>query len=90
MKIHRLKLRVEYCDDVLKCIKTFEIRRNDRDFKVGDLILFTPVDDFGEFKHQISNEIFYITYMISDFPDGLQKDYVVLGITCVEISQLPF
>lgn len=67
MKVHKLKLRIEYCDDVLKGNKTFEVRKNDRDFKVGDLIMFTPVDLTSECEHQISDELFVITYILSNF-----------------------
>lgn len=38
MKVHELKLNTEYYDDVKKGLKTFEVRKNDRDFKVGDIL----------------------------------------------------
>ena len=38
MTTHRLKLYEQYADAVLNGTKTFEIRRNDRNFKVGDKI----------------------------------------------------
>lgn len=38
MKIHELKLDTKYFDDVKSGKKNFEIRENDRDFKVGDIL----------------------------------------------------
>ena len=38
MTIHKLKLNAAYYDDSASGIKTFEIRKNDRNFKVGDIL----------------------------------------------------
>lgn len=72
--IHKLKTIQPYFDDVCSCKKTFEIRFNDRNFKVGDdLILQEYVD--GEYTGlAILKHIIYMT-------DYEQKEgYVVLGI----------
>ena len=39
MKEHDLKIAPEYFDAVDSGEKTFEIRLNDRDFKVGDTVV---------------------------------------------------
>lgn len=39
MKTHELKLDVKYFDKVKNGTKNFEIRKNDRDFKVGDILI---------------------------------------------------
>ena len=49
MKTHNLKLRMDFCDDVLRGKKTFEIRYNDRGYQVGDLIKFRAVDNKGNY-----------------------------------------
>ena len=36
MKVHNLKIKPQYFKDVVSGIKTFEVRKNDRNFKVGD------------------------------------------------------
>lgn len=36
MKIHELKLNIEFCDAVLSGEKSFEIRENDRGYQKGD------------------------------------------------------
>lgn len=38
MKTHELKLDIKYFDDVKTGKKNFEIRKNDRDFEVGDIL----------------------------------------------------
>ena len=38
MKIHELKTLPEYFDAVFMGKKNFEIRKNDRDYKVGDYV----------------------------------------------------
>ncbi|WP_195916669.1 DUF3850 domain-containing protein [Lactococcus petauri] len=38
MKTHELKLDVKYFDEVKNGTKNFEIRMNDRDFQVGDIL----------------------------------------------------
>lgn len=79
MKTHKLKLNIAFCDAVLKGLKTFEIRKDDRGFQTGDLINFTPVDDDGEAcHHEIENHIYRITYVLNGW--GLKDNYVVLAI----------
>ena len=80
---HDLKLQYKYCDDVLSGLKNYEVRFNDRNYKVGDFIEFTSVDENGNPKiHRIEDYKFIITYMLThnDFPIGIKKDYCILGI----------
>ena len=45
MKLHELKILHPYLVDITIGNKTFELRKNDRDYQVGDLIRFI---DIGE------------------------------------------
>lgn len=75
MKLHNLKIKVAYASAKLRGNKPFEIRLNDRDFKVGDIVNYTCIDS-SIFNEKISKKLYYITY-ITDFE---QKDgYVVFG-----------
>ena len=77
MKIHKLKIKNKYWAEVYEGAKMFELRKNDRDFQVGDIIQFKLVDaniDISKFKYRI-------TYILKDVPEyGLDKDYCILGI----------
>lgn len=41
MKIHKIKENIKYFADVLTGVKTFEIRKNDRDYEVGDILIMS-------------------------------------------------
>ena len=85
--IHELKILPEYFEAVTSGRKQFEIRKNDRDFKVGDQLILREYKKY--IKHELPGltrttfsytgdsykaEITYIT-------DYMQKSgYVVLGI----------
>ncbi|EAA0362612.1 DUF3850 domain-containing protein [Listeria monocytogenes] len=72
-KTHELKILSEYFWDIAEGRKTFEIRKNDRDFQVGDILILREWNnEFSGF--QIAVEVVYMT-------DYEQKDgFVVLGI----------
>lgn len=79
MRTHVLKIREPYFSDILNGLKTFEIRKNDRNYKVGDrltLQLYPYSNDITKEK-ELSVEI---TYILKDIPEyGLDKDYCILG-----------
>ena len=78
-KTHLLKIKACYADDVYAGNKPFEIRKNDRDYKVGDHIVFNVIDDLPE--HPLNKVEYKITYVFDEF--GLTDDYVILGIQCL-------
>lgn len=82
---HRLKLYEQYADAVLNGTKTFEIRRNDRNFKVGDKIVFDVVTNDGysvgeAARHPLNGATYRIDYILDDF-EGLAQKYVALAIS---------
>lgn len=76
-RIHNLKLNRLFVNDVFNGVKRFEIRLNDRDYQVGDLIKFKPYP-YSFVKHPIEEKTYKITYILSAFV--LQEGYVALGI----------
>ena len=84
--VHTLKIRKEYADQVLWGYKTFELRKNDRDFKQGDTIEFSVIDADGDLvtfhpTHPLNNIPHEITYVLTDVPEyGLMDGYAILGI----------
>lgn len=81
MKLHNLKIKAEYATAKLKGVKPFEIRLNDRNFKVGDIVKYTCIDS-PIVNSDISRKLYYIAY-ITNYE---QKDgYVVFCDKEVEL-----
>lgn len=76
-KMHYLKIYPKYFNAVLNGKKTFELRKNDRGFQVGDDILLREWDNISYSGREILAEI---TYILDDSFVGLEKGYVILGI----------
>jgi len=72
MQEHNLLIEDKYFQDVKSSIKTFEIRRNNRNYKVGDLIILNNLKT----KETLQKKIKYICDVsIYDLPNIL-----ILGI----------
>jgi hypothetical protein len=74
--VHELKTIPKYFEDVKKGKKTFEVRRNDRDFKVGD---FLALNEWNNGEYTDNFAICEITYILND-PTYCKAGYVILGI----------
>jgi len=72
MKIHELKIKSEYWEAIYRDDKTCEIRKNDRDFQVGDKIKFFADDS-------LVPNLYLITHVLH-FQEGLKENYVALSI----------
>lgn len=81
MRLHILKIKEEYMKAISYGEKTFELRENDRDYQVGDLIHFVDLDENEYLMFNNVDNIYRITYVLKDVPEyGLDKDYCILGI----------
>lgn len=83
MTKHRLKLDTIYYQDSATGIKTFEIRKNDRDFRVGDILelrewIWSNLEKKGTYTGNAHWKI--ITYILDDV-EYLRDDYVCLGVS---------
>lgn len=79
MAVHYLKIKEEYYRDVVIGLKTFELRKNDRDFQVGDVLMLIKLDDKGNETDQVTRT--KVTYILKDCPQyGLKEGYAILGI----------
>ena len=90
MKIHELKIQLSYFEAVYTGLKSFEFRKDDRDFEVGDLIRFRVIGKttLGAPNSVLSNVLFKIKYILRDIPElGLPKDYCILGIVRMEMKE---
>lgn len=85
MKLHELKIKEEYFNAILRGDKTFELRKNDRDYQVGDLIHFMRINGLEYFGR--SKDVYQITYVLKDSQEyGLNKDYCIFGIKKLKIE----
>lgn len=82
-KIHELKLAKMYYADVASGKKRFELRKNDRGFKVGDGLRLKECTDGEETGRYIDTDI---VYMLEDYA-GLTDGYCILGIEVVRVAE---
>ena len=75
-KVHELKVLPDYFLAVSEGKKTFELRKDDRGFEAGDLLLLREWD--GE-KYSGRSVNCKVTYILKGF-QGLETDYVILSI----------
>lgn len=83
-RTHRLKTWPSYYDALLSGAKTFEVRQNDRDFAVGDLLILQeydptritvlPVGYAGREFHR------RVTYLMPGGNFGIAPNFVVMGL----------
>jgi ASC-1-like (ASCH) protein len=73
---HYLKTLTEYFNAVESGIKTFEVRRNDRGFKVGDTLILQDWDGWERTGRELIKKV---TYVLDD-SQYCKDGYVVLGI----------
>lgn len=76
-KIIELKILPQYYQDVVSGRKTFELRKDDRDYQIHDLLELKEWD--GEFTGNSCRR--RITYILRNCPEyGLKEGYVILGV----------
>lgn len=75
-KVHSVKIGKEFFEDVKNNVKTFELRKNDRNYKVGEILELHEYEA-GEETGRTCRKL--ITYMLKEFT-GLQDNYCILGL----------
>lgn len=85
MTTHRLKVLIKYADAIMNGTKTFEVRKNNRGYEVGDKIVFYVVTNEGysigeAARHPLNGATYRIDYILDDF-EGLAQKYVALAIS---------
>lgn len=82
MKIHKLKLNAKYYEDSERGIKTFEIRKSDRDYEIGDVLeLREYIEDIRGLGYYTGNVHWKIITYILDDDLYLAPGYVCLGLS---------
>lgn len=73
---HKLKLAKMFFEDVRLGRKSFELRKNDRDYQIGDILELREMDN-GEPTGRVIEK--KITYILEEFA-GLKEDYCILAL----------
>lgn len=76
---HELKTWPEHFKAVRAGDKPFEVRKNDRDFKIGDYLVLSEFDPVTE-QFSGQKEIRKISYILKGPGFGIEEGYVVLGL----------
>ena len=80
--IHELKLQQPFFDDVFYNKKEFEVRKNDRNFKVGDRLKLV---EFPSDKPRFVLKD--VKYILEGGQYGIENGYVVLGLKEIPNAQ---
>lgn len=75
MKVHELKILPEHYQPVLDDLKKAELRKNDRDYQVGDHIVLKEWENGSYTGRQTGREIIHIADVGSYLPG-----YVLLSV----------
>ena len=76
---HLLKILPEYFKEVVKGTKTFEVRKNDRGFRVGDiLVLAEYCISIQSFTGRVCEK--KVSYILKGGSFGVDKNFVVMGL----------
>jgi hypothetical protein len=81
---HYVKCRAMFFEDAAAGIKSFELRINDRDYRVGDILHMTEYKDGHNTERFIEEEI---VYMLEEFA-GLKENYCILGTKLLSSNSL--
>lgn len=83
---HTIKIKESFADAIMNGDRTFEVRKNDRGYQKGDIVVFQAIEDTASLPlsivHPINHNKYVITYVLSDW--GIEKGYVVFGIKRME------
>lgn len=73
---HKLKIKSEHYINVINGTKTAEIRYNDRNYQVDDILILNEIDENGNFT---GNKCSVIVTHVLDDNQYLQNGYVMLS-----------
>ena len=77
MIIHELKIQDEYLNNLKFGYKKAEIRLNDRDYQVGDILKFINNGDVS-----VGDEDFYLYFKVIHIHSGLglERNYIAMSV----------
>lgn len=74
--IHELKLYLDFFEEVISGEKSFEIRKNDRQFRVGDML---ALNEYDGNRYTGRSCLVYVDYIMNS-PEYVKEGMVVMSI----------
>mgnify|MGYP002523498034 CR=1 FL=1 len=74
--IHERKVDRDFFISIVQGKKTFEVRKNDRDFQLGDLLALNETYD-GKYT---GDAVLAVVKYILDTPESCKDGFVIMGI----------
>lgn len=82
--IHYLKTWPPYFEEVYQGKKNFELRKNDRNFQIGDILVLQEWT--AETEQYTGREIAKkVEYVLEGGSLGLEEGYVIMALSMVEL-----
>lgn len=78
--IHELKVDRKYFISIAQGKKTFEVRKNDRDFQIGDFLALNETEKTPGGVNYTGDAVLAIVKYILDTPDYCKDGFVIMGI----------
>lgn len=85
-KVHQIRLGATFFDDVCSGKKSFELRKNDRGYKQGDIL---EMLEFADGKNTGRMVRVLVTYLLEDYT-GLEDGYCIMATSLLNESGEPF
>lgn len=85
-KVHHIKLGATFFEEVASGEKTFELRKNDRDYKKGDIL---EMMEFKDGKNTGRTVRVLVTYILEEFA-GLEDGYCIMATSLMNENGEPF
>lgn len=81
-RVHQLKVECEFYTPLSMHLKNFEVRKNDRDFQVNDILILR---EWSAAREAYTGLWLYaqISYILDD-PRYCKEGYVILGLKFIE------
>ena len=81
---HIVKIDPEYFDDVVNKVKKFEVRKNDRNYKVGNII---ELREFNRKRNEYTGRTITaeITYIL-DNEEYVKENYVIFALEILDFN----
>lgn len=81
-QVHQIRIATTYFEDAASGKKPFELRKNDRNYKEGDILEMMEFKDGRNTGRTIRK---VVTYLLENY-SGLQDGYCIMGIKAIDDS----